>query len=195
MNTTEAIFSFNCPSCGSRLSGKPKHVGRSMPCPKCKGTLTVPESPNTTQPATDKQKAFAIELGIEFPDDIAKDGLSKMIDAAVLKQDDDRYLRMNELQKVESEVREQLRAEVQAEYDEEDPRLSKASVEQILEALQLRDIGAIMITFDYGLLSGVDDLTGEKFALNSTDDIDETDMATIVSSLGIALVRNKHRGQ
>ena len=142
-----------------------------------------PEPP----PATEKQKDFARELGIEFPGDIDRKEISALIDDALARQDDARFERLNALQEKESQVREELRAEVLAECDEEDPRLSIASEEQILEALADRDLGAILITFEYGILGGVDDLTGEKFTLASTDDIDNEDLKTIVSWLGIAV--------
>ena len=193
-------IAFECTSCKSRLQAKPKLAGKTLACPKCSTQLVVPqvEAPavteeiaNTKKPplATDKQKAFATELGIAFPDDIDRRTISKLIDDALEKQVDGRYDRLNDLQDKENKIRDELRDEIMAECDEEDPRMSVATTEQILEALARRDTGAILITFEYGVLSGVDDLTGEKFTMNSTDDLDENDLKTIVSWLGMAMLR------
>jgi len=192
-------IAFTCTSCNSRLQAKPKLAGKTLACPKCSTQLTVPEqTPDTpaseAQPkkpplATEKQKDFARELGVDFPDDVDRKTISEMIDEALAKQDDARYERLNELQDKESAIREELRAEVLAECDEEDARISVATKEQILDGLAQRDIGAILVTFEYGVLSGVDDLTGEKFELNSTDDLDEDDLKTIISWLGAAMMR------
>jgi len=196
-------YNFACPCCKASLRAKPKLAGRKLSCPKCKADIVVPDPPveatsetaATTKtgppPATEKQKAYATTLGVVFPDDIDIRAMSKLIDDAQLRQDDERFERLNQLQEAESQVREELRAEVLAECDEEDPRLSHATPEQIMEAMGSRDIGAIMITFEYGVLNGVDDLTGEKFAICSTDDLEDEDLKTILSWLGAAMMRRK----
>ena len=193
-------IAFECTSCNARLQAKPKLAGKTLACPKCKAQLIVPQ-PETAAPpiaesaekkappATEKQKAFATELGISFPDDIDRRAISALIDDALAKQDDARYQRLNALQHKESKIREELRDEILAECDEEDPRMSVATTAQILDGLAQRDVGAILITFEYGVLSGVDDLTGEKFGLHGTDDLNEDDIKTIVSWLGMAMLR------
>ena len=193
-------IAFECTSCKSRLQAKPKLAGKTLACPKCNTQLVVPqlETPAVIEEidtakkpplATDKQKVFATELGITFPDDIDRRTISKLIDDAIEKQVDGRYDRLNDLQDKENKIRSEIRDEIMAECDEDDPRMSVATTEQMLEALAERDTGAILITFEYGVLSGGDDLTGEKFKMNSTDDIDENDLKTIVSWLGMAMLR------
>jgi len=194
-------IAFECSSCNARLQAKPKLAGKTLACPKCKAQVVVPQpeasaAPITESaekkpppPATEKQKAFATELGISFPHDIDRRAISALIDDALAKQDDARYERLNALQDKENNIREELRDEILGECDEEDPRMSVATTEQILDGLAQREVGAILITFEYGVLSGVDDLTGEKFELHSTNDLDEDDLKTIVSWLGMAMLR------
>lgn len=193
-------IAFECTACKSRLNAKPKLAGRTLACPKCSEQLTVPQpkslegqplpiSTDASPLATEKQKAFATELGIEFPEGIDRRMISKMIDEALVKQEDARFERLNLLRDGEDRVRDELRNEIMGECDEEDPRVSVATTEQILDALAKRDIGVILITFEYGILSGVEDLTGEKFSLSSTDDLDEHDLKTIVSWLGLVMLR------
>jgi hypothetical protein len=191
---------FECNSCKSRLRAKPKLAGKTIACPKCNTQLVVPQIDVSEEVekgggaeklllATAKQKAYATELGIKFPESVDRKTMSKMIDEALEKRAEERYDRLDALQREESKIRDQLRDEIMAECDEDDPRMSVASTEQILEGLAQRDIGAILITFEYGILSGIDDLKGETFALNSTDDIDEKDIKTIISWLGISMMR------
>lgn len=193
-------YKIKCPSCGVSLLAKPKIAGRMLACPKCDGELVVPDPPALTEPAavpsvpaepqplppkprpaTAKQKAFARELGVDFPDDIDRVAISEMIDQALIRREDERYRRMYELGDKESHVREELRAEVLAECDEEDPRLSVATKEQIMEGLARRDIGAVLLSFEYGVLSGLEDLVGEKLSLSFTDDIDADDASNIMT--------------
>lgn len=172
-------INFECTSCKSMLKAKPKLAGMSLSCPKCSAPITVPvqessppaEPVKKAPPATEKQMDYARSLGIDFPEDIDRRSISQLIEMALDAQNQ--------------------RERQLAEEDEEDPRISVATTEQILDGLAERDIGAILITFEYGVLSGVDDLTGEKFEINSTDDIDGDDLKTILSSLGVAMMRRK----
>jgi hypothetical protein len=201
---------FSCPSCGSAIVGKASHAGKTLPCPKCKSSITVPggedvTSPSVTTtrdpvqarepvPATQKQRDFATSLGIKFSDDIDKESLSNLIDEAVIKRDDERYDRIAEMEDRESKVRREIRAEVEAqviaEHDADFPRLDTATEEQILESLANRNVGAILITFPYGEIEDVDELesvAGIDFRLNRTDDIDNDIMKKLVLLLGMKL--------
>jgi hypothetical protein len=192
-------YEFPCPSCNALLRAKPDLAGSIVACPKCSAQLAVPAPPAASdgkaaeekkvRPATDKQKAYARELGLSFDDDIDRRAISKLIDGALGKEELERYDRLNALQDKENELRAQFRAEIMAECDADDPRMSVATKDQILEGLNRRQIGAILVTFEYGVLGGVEDLTGEKFSLSTTDDIDEGDIKTILASLGVAMMR------
>lgn len=198
---------FSCPSCGSAIVGKASHAGKTLPCPKCKSSIIVPAgeeviSPSATAtrdpvqarepvPATQKQRDFATSLGIKFSDDIDKESLSNLIDEAVIKRDDERYDRIAEMEDRESKVRREIRAEVEAqiiaEHDADFQRLDTATVPQIIESLSSREIGAIIITFDYDKLNGFETLEGIDFSLRHTDDIDKDDMKKLMLMLGMKL--------
>lgn len=36
-------FKFTCPGCGQRILGDTGYVGREIPCPTCRQTLTIPQ--------------------------------------------------------------------------------------------------------------------------------------------------------
>jgi aspartate aminotransferase-like enzyme len=169
-----------------------------LACPGCSTKIVVPPPPTeenspskskAVPPATEKQKQFATELGVEFPDSIDRRAISELIDAALQKQDEERFDRLNALQNNENNVREEIRAEIMAECDEDDPRVSTVTTEQLMEAYAMRDKGAILISFEYGVLSGIEDSKGEKFDINSTDDLEPDDIKRIITMLGMALMR------
>ena len=154
-----------CNTCQSKLKAKPDLAGKTVHCPKCGSPITVPnptgessEDPPTTKlasvkksdipPATEKQRDYARKLGITFPEDIDRRTISSLIDQALAAQDEARYQRLDELQNHESKVREELKQEIIAELDSNDPRLSVATPAQMVEALENRAMGAILITFD-----------------------------------------------
>jgi len=193
------VVVFSCESCHSQLRAKESLIGRQFNCPKCSARVVVPDKGPSNQAspsaekrvpaATDTQKDFARSLGLEFPEHIDRKSISKMIDDALANQEDARYARLEALQAGESEAREQLRAEVMAECDAEDPRISVASVKEIVEALSQREIGAIIVTFEFGAFNGVEDLTGAKFDINATDDLDQDDLKRLLGWLGMAMLR------
>ncbi len=207
-----------CPFCGARLSAKPKLAGRQLACPKCNGEFIVPSPPDTSPlpppepplptadskpakriPPTEKQIAFATELGVEFAEDIDRRDLSKLIDAAIIKRDDERFQRLDEIQEKENQVREELRAEIMAECDQEDPRLSVATSEQIVESLDQRMIGGILLTFSYDELGGFEnfeELVGKSVHMNHTDDVDTEDVIKILMWVSTALrIRSGHESE
>ena len=195
-------YDFQCTSCNTPLRAKPKLAGRTLACPKCKVEIVVPEAPSSQPavdppakpgppPATEKQKAYATQLGVEFADEIDVRSMSKLIDDAQLKQEDARYDRLNELQRKESDIREELRAEVMAECDDEDARLSVATTEQMISELEDRDIGAILITFDYGDLTDLGDLSGLKLAIANTDNLESEDVKAVLMWLGAAMMQRR----
>ncbi len=105
------------------------------------------ESRNSGPLATERQKEYARQLGIEFSDQITLAEMSKLIDAAVNRQTEQRYEELGELERREGNAWESMRVEVLAEIDAEDCRLSKAEPEQIVAALAERGLAAILFTF------------------------------------------------
>jgi hypothetical protein len=105
------------------------------------------EARNSGPLATERQKEYARQLDIEFSDQITLAEMSRLIDEAVIRQTEQRYEELGELERREGNAWERMRVEVLAEIDAEDCRLSKAEPEQIVEALSERGLAAILFTF------------------------------------------------
>ncbi len=158
-----------CSSCGSSFHVKSEFAGRSGQCPKCWAVIHVPiDFPETAAPepkavnlkhaqpipkpakksnvpaATDRQKEFARSLGIDFPDDIDRREISKLIEAA----QDQRLDNLAKVEEREGKVYEQLRKEIEAEIYRDDKPLSKASPGDMATALENRGFAAIILTFN-----------------------------------------------
>ena len=187
-----------CNSCQSKLKARRDLAGKTVPCPKCGSPITVPnptgqssEDAPTTKltplktsdipPATEKQKDYARKLGITFPEDVDRRTISSLIDQALAAQDDARYQRLDDLQNRESKVRDELKQEIIAELDADDPRLSTATPAQMVEALQDRAMGAILVTFDPDV--DPDDLTGVPLNLSYSETIDLEIVKSVVAAL------------
>lgn len=85
---------------------------------------------------------YATELGISFPPDINRRDISKLIDAAIEKRDDERFRRLMELGNRESQAWREMREAVLKEIDEEDCRLSVARPQQMVDELANRNLAA-----------------------------------------------------
>lgn len=186
-----------CGSCGVNLQAKDELAGKTAKCPKCGNAIEIPKpTPPAAKakipPATERQKEYATSLGIKFPRDINRKDLSELIDAAAQQRDEERFKRLNELSDHESAAWQKMREEVLAEIDEEDCRLSKAEPAQMLEELANRNRGAILISFDWDDAIDFEDLTGAKFGIEFSDDMAESDMRSVLMSLGAAMLRQSH---
>jgi len=191
-----------CGECQAVYHIKEELAGRRGRCTKCGNVLLIPsgdtaqdtkdtESPGSVPPATDKQKKFAESLGIAFPPDINKKSISKLIDEAIEKRDEARYAKLDEIQHRESQACAAIREEIEAEVDDEDPRLSKASIEDILESLEERDITAILITCPLDEASYVLDSEGTaRFSIAFTDDLDEEEMKVVLVRIAAKLTED-----
>src|ERR1700733_13499416 len=105
-----SAIEIECPSCGAKLRAGAGLIGKTVDCPKCHKSINVSQPPSDIEPAkstvvntvdgklaevtvpakrrryrpaTDKQKAFATELGIEFAPDVNAHDISIMIDKAL----------------------------------------------------------------------------------------------------------------
>ncbi|HUT12075.1 MAG TPA: hypothetical protein VMY42_16355 [Thermoguttaceae bacterium] len=182
-----------CGNCGVNLKAKDELAGKTAKCPKCGCAIEIPSLvPPPVKAriplATERQKEYATSLDIEFPPDISRKEISDLIDAAVQKRDDERFRRLDELSDRESEAWQKLRAEILAELDVEDCRLSKAEPSQMLEEFGNRNRGAILISFDWDDGIDFEDLTGVKFSVEFSDDMDESNVGSVLRWVCIAML-------
>jgi len=187
------VFTMNliCGSCGKKLKAKDELAGKTAKCPKCGNAIEIPRAaPNTKiPPATERQKDYATSLGIDFPSDIDRKEISQLIDTAVQQRDERRFKQLSELSDRESEAWRAMREEVLAEIDEEDCRLSKAQQDQMVEELANRNRGAILISFALDDVVDFEDLTGVRFELSFSEDLDESEMHSVLMWMGAAMLR------
>lgn len=172
-----------CPSCDSQLNVKEELAGKSGKCPKCGATVEIPKP---IPPATEKQKEFARELGIEFPDDIDRRKISALIDEALAEQNDKRFSELNEIKNKESEAYQKIRSEVIADIDKDNPRIADATPNQMVNALEEKELAAILITYDEGQIG--DDQTEANIVFG--DNLDEGEMKRVLMMLGTHFIRN-----
>jgi len=193
--------SIACPACNASLRVDEKIFGKRCKCPKCGEVMIAPSGPAAEPPsrpeagrvsmATDRQKEYAHELGIEFKEPISRREISKLIDQATEARDLERYRRLDELQHRETEAWKKMREEVSEELREEDTWLSDATLEEVLEECENRNITAILITVDNCALNAIFDFTEENMDISGvsvgvqyTDDLDEDTMRRVVKILG-----------
>ncbi len=180
-----------CSSCEAVLNVKDEYAGKRGKCPKCGEAVHVPEAAEEESaksptprvpPATERQKVYATQLGIEFDENINCREISELIDAAVERRDEERYQRLEQLQQGESEARAKMREEVLRELDDEDPRLNNASPQDMVQEISNRGDAAIMITFDPG---AVDENFGAGTVINHwfSDDLTHEDMRKVVMAI------------
>jgi hypothetical protein len=181
-----------CRTCNANLQARNELAGKTAKCPKCGNPVavpnSVPRSKGTVPLATDRQNEFAASLGIDFPPDINRREISELIDAAVQKQDDERFDRLEEFSRRESDAWREMREEVLAEIDEKDCRLSIARPKQMVDELANRNRGAILISFDFNDVDDFDHLSDVNFAISFTDDMTESDMRSVVMSIGLTML-------
>jgi hypothetical protein len=174
-----------CGECNAKLNVRDDLAGKRARCPNCKTELEIPsleESKPPIPPATEKQKKFALELGIECPAGINRRDISTLIDEALGKANDDRCNQLDDLSNRESEAYQRMYAEVVAAADRNDPRLSQASTDQICEALSERGLSAVLITATSDEISGFDfeGMQGASTSVAFTDDMDIDEMYFVV---------------
>ena len=193
----------NCPSCRASLNVKDGFAGKSGKCPKCGEIIQVPEptpqpasgvaKPKSTgegtpiPPATERQKEYARELGINFDDKINRRGISKLIDQAVKERDEQRLKSLEALQDRESAAYQQIREEVLREINEEDPRLPDATLDQIMTALADRELCAILITFDANKLDDYLEGAGSAELSFTKDLMTENNMRDLLGVIGVSI--------
>ena len=161
-----------CGNCGVNLKARDELAETTAKCPQCGNAIEIPNPARPPvkaiiSPATERQKEYATSLGIK-----TKNGSRNSM----------RFM-------IERARRGRRRAEVLAELDEEDCRLSKAEPPQILEAFDKRGRGAILISFDWDDGIDFDDLAGAKFSIAFSDDLAESEVGSVLGMMGIAMTR------
>jgi hypothetical protein len=158
-----------CSSCGASFHVKDEFAGKTGGCPKCRAAIQVPidfpertnpepkaVDPRHTQPipkppkkgtvppATDRQKEYARSLGIEFPENIDRREISKLIEAS----QDQRQENLAKVEEREGEIYKKLRKEIEEAIYKDDKPLSKATPGDMAQALEDRGFAAIVLTFN-----------------------------------------------
>jgi DNA-directed RNA polymerase subunit RPC12/RpoP len=201
-------ISFECSSCKASLKVKDELAGRKGKCPRCGNVVSVPTVENIKdseaekrpygRPASSRQKEFASSLGVEFPDDIRSHEISKLIDEALVKQDEERYQALEDISRREGEAYDKLREEILCEIDEDelDCRLSTATTEEMIDELSRRGDTTILISFDLDEYGDFDihKLKQVAFEIIGTDDLDEEVMRRVLEVVSVmAFQRNPKR--
>jgi len=154
-------------------------------CPRCGAAIDVPGArkprQRPTTPATERQKEFARELGIQFADGISKGDISTLIDEALASDARERGVDLDALEKREGDVYRDVRSEILAEIDEDDCRLSKATHAKIVEELGHRNLSAILITFP--LDAEIDAGGPLECGFSYSDDLSRKDVQIVLVSL------------
>ncbi len=199
---------FPCPSCGKELRAPDAAAGKVGKCKACGASAVVPSrsgaapesalaaladpsSPKSTKPippATERQKEYARDLDVTFPDDINIRDMSTLIDAAKEKEDAERRGELDRLSDKESAAYARIRDEILEEIDADDCRLSTATIEQIIEALEEREIAAI-------LLAGPSDPAGREpvqCTVSFTSDLSEEAVAARLLESCCAMMKRTH---
>jgi hypothetical protein len=160
-----------CPACKAKFAAPEEAAGRTAHCPKCNSPIPVPAPPRPL--ATEKQKDYARELGIEFPANIDRKTISKLIDEAVAKRDKERFDRLDDLERREAVAAEGL-------------RLADATTDEMVKALTDRGMIAILISRDD--IEDFDHMEGIPVILASTDDMTQHDMESVIFAVAAPIV-------
>jgi endogenous inhibitor of DNA gyrase (YacG/DUF329 family) len=154
-----------CPNCGVTGMMKRERTSSPIKCPKCNviGVFSSEEKP--VDPATQKQKDFADNLGIAYPDDISKSEISVLIDAAL-----------------ENEQQQMADKESQAYADIKEEILSEIGAEEMLAIFQERNENAIIITFD-----DEDDIEDMDINMGYTDNINPGMAQAVITAIAVQM--------
>ncbi len=144
-------------------------------------------------PATEKQKVFATELGISFDPMISRRAISKLIGAASDTKDEARFDQMERISAGDQSARMLLITTMEQEGH---IWLCNASIEQMVNELESRDIAAVLITMkpeDVSTLVAVqeeemtEDLVKEMGDVTSqlqfSDHIEKHEVKSVLTSL------------
>jgi PHP family Zn ribbon phosphoesterase len=154
-----------CPSCAAKFHAADEAAGKTAHCPKCGSPIPVPVPPRPL--ATQKQKDYARALGAQFPENIDRKAIGKLIDQAVTKRDEERFRQLDDLERREAVASEGL-------------RLADATSDEIVKALYERGLTAVLITFQTNEIVDFEHLTGVTGSYSFTDNMAEEDMESVI---------------
>lgn len=174
-------ISVTCQSCETTFDAADDSAGAPAHCPKCgSATVVLNQSSKKGIPlATERQKEYARELGIDFPENINRREISNLIDETVAKSEEERYRRLDELERREAAFAESV-------------SVAHASTSQMIEALENRGALAVLITLDPP--NGVLDFTnvvGLKLSIESTNGLDRHDMESAILAAAGMIVEQR----
>lgn len=153
------------------------------------------ETPTQIRLATARQKEYAQSLGIEFSDDITVETMSKLIQDAVDKRDEDYYEKLDEMEQRGSDAWKKMREEVLAEIDEQDCRLSKATPSQMVTELsEQRDLAAVLLTLPWDGIEDFGNLTGKSLNISFGDDMTLEDVEDLIMSCAGEIMKKRGLG-
>ena len=75
------MIKFKCTQCGEGMEAPECLIGQKLACPACEYLRKVPKTSPKPRPATDGQRSFASQLGIDFSEDISFDEIHDKIDS------------------------------------------------------------------------------------------------------------------
>ena len=141
-------ITFKCDKCEAVVNAKDELAGKRAKCPKCGCILQIPADQPVVRPpsqpteergaparrATERQKEYARSLGIEFDPDIDRGRISRLIDDALERKDEQRWERLNDLERKEEDAKQEI--------------LSELQIPDMLDELHRRGLGAVLITLD-----------------------------------------------
>jgi len=165
-----------CRSCTAKFAAPEEAAGKTAHCPKCGGPIAVPVPPRPL--ATEKQKDYARELGIEFPASIDRKTISKLIDEAVAKRDDERFHRLDDLQRREAVAADGL-------------RLSVATTDEIVKALYERGMSALLITMQTDEIVDFEHLKGLTANYSFTDNMTMEDVESVILTAAAPILETR----
>lgn len=186
--TSDERVSITCGNCKSELKVKQRLAGRDINCPKCGNAITVtsatlppPEAKKSDiPPATERQKEFALTLGISFSPDINRRDISALIEKAIAKRDEERDTTIQDWSQREGEFWEEAKKSVLAEMGSDEVPVSKATPRQIIDALDERGIAAILIMVPWDDVTDFSNLQGLEVSLSYSDTMSKADYESLI---------------
>jgi hypothetical protein len=169
----------SCPSCEAKFAAPEEAAGKSAHCPKCEGRIVVPKGGRLL--ATESQKEYARDLGIDFPADCDRTAMSRLIDTAVDKRDEERIQRLNDLEEREEATNEGI-------------RLATATPDEIVKALYDRGLTALLITMQTDEIIDFEQLAGLRASYSFTDNMRMKDVESLILTAAAPILdkRLKH---
>jgi predicted nucleic acid-binding Zn-ribbon protein len=170
-----------CPSCSSQFNAPDEAAGKTGHCPKCGSPILIPVP--SRPPATQRQKDYARELGIDFAPDIDRRAISRLIDDAIAKRDCERIDRLNEIESREAIVAEGL-------------RLRDATTDEMMNELCERGLAAVLITMNRADVTDFGELNGVTSSWCYTErNMSRQDVDYVLLTAGMTVMHNAERGR